>query len=72
MPGKLSTSITKLLQACDELSLQNIRGALWSAVLVFPLSVIMGDLRYFDMEITVAWLLSCELLLLPLGWVSLF
>ena len=36
-------------------------------LLVFPLSVIKGDLRYFDLKVAVAGYQSYELMLLPLG-----
>ena len=32
------------------MSLGNIRGGLWPLLLVFPLSVIIGDLCYFDLK----------------------
>jgi len=74
LSGKLSTTIKKLFQTRDELSFQNIRVALWPVLLVFPLSVIVGDLRYFDLGIAVAGFQSYELMLFPLGlgWLVLF
>ena len=46
--GPLIRPITKFFQTRDELSFRNIRGGLWPALLVFPLAVIMGNLRYYD------------------------
>jgi hypothetical protein len=46
--------ISRLFQTRDELSFRNIRGGLWPVLLVFPLSVIIGDLRYFDLKISLA------------------
>jgi DNA-binding CsgD family transcriptional regulator len=73
LPVKLSVNITKLFQTQDELSLRNIRGGLWPFLLVFPLSVIIGDLRYFDLKIAAAGFESYELMLftLGLGWLVL-
>jgi DNA-binding CsgD family transcriptional regulator len=68
--GKYSGTIAKVFHIQDELSLHNIRGNLWRFLLVFPLSVIIGDLRYFDIKIAQAGLESYELMLftLGLGW----
>jgi len=59
--------ISRFFQTRDELSFRNIRGGLWSLLLVFPLSVIMGDLRYFDLKMEIAGYQSYELMLFPLG-----
>jgi hypothetical protein len=63
----MNSLVSRFFQTRDELSLRNIRGALWPLLLVFPLSVIMGDLRYFDLKIALAGYQSYELLLFPLG-----
>ena len=65
--------ILRFFQTRDELSLGNIRRALWPLLLVFPLSVIMGDLRYFDLKMEIGGYQSYELLLFPLGlgWLML-
>ncbi|MCL2481099.1 MAG: helix-turn-helix transcriptional regulator [Spirochaetaceae bacterium] len=70
---KLSAIFAKTFQARDELSFRNIRGALWPALLIFPLSIILGDLRYFDLKIEVTGFQSWELMLyfLGLGWLIL-
>ena len=73
MPGKFGTIITKLFQARDELSFRNIRGDLWSVLLIFPLSVIVGNLRHYDHSIALAGFKSYELtlFLLGFGWLIL-
>ena len=72
MPGSFGT-ISKLFQIRDELSFSNIRGALLPLVLVFPLSVIVGNLRYFDHSIALAGfqLQVLTFFLLGLGWLIL-
>jgi len=72
LPGKIGAIISRFFQTRDELSFRNIRKKLWPVLLVFPLSVIMGDLRYFDLHIVFAGLESYELLLFPLGLGWLF
>jgi DNA-binding CsgD family transcriptional regulator len=70
MPFKLGTSISKFFRIRDELSFRNIRGAMWPALLIFPLSVILGDLRFFNLGIEAAGFQSWEIMLyfLGLGW----
>ena len=68
MSGKLGTAVAGFFQTRDELSLRNIRREFWPVLLVFPLSVIVGDLRYFDLNIAVAGFQSYELMLYPLGF----
>jgi DNA-binding CsgD family transcriptional regulator len=76
---------TKIFSSHDELSFRNIRfasgkhasgkqGSLWAAILVFPISVILGDIRYFNLRIEYLGLQSYELMLFPLGlgWLVLF
>ena len=67
MPVKLGTIITRLFQTRDELSLRNLRGRMWPMFLIFPLTIIMGDLRYFDLKFAVAGFESYEFMLFPLG-----
>jgi len=69
----LITSIKRFIQTRDELSLRNLRQDLWPALLIFPLSVILGDFRYFNLNIEFAGLQSYELMLytLGLGWLTL-
>ena len=63
----MDSFISRFFQTRDELSLRNIRGGLWPVLLVFPLSVIIGDLRYFDLKMEIAGFQSYELMLFPLG-----
>ena len=51
----------------DELSHRNIRRDLWPLLLIFPMTVVLGDFRYFDLHISLAGLQSYELMLYPLG-----
>ncbi|MCL2044462.1 MAG: helix-turn-helix transcriptional regulator [Treponema sp.] len=67
MPFLLKTTITNFLKLRDELSLRNIRKEILPLILIFPLSVIVGDLRYFDLKIEMWGLQSFELMLYPLG-----
>jgi len=73
LSGLISTA-KRLIQTRDELTLGNIRRKLWPLLLIFPLTVILGDFRYFDMKIAVAGFESYELMLYPLGigWLVLF
>ena len=68
MSGTLPSAITNLFRARDELSFRNIRGALWPVLLVFPLSVIVGNLRFFDLSIALAGFQSHELTFFFLGF----
>lgn len=67
MRDRLGAIITGIFRTRDELSLRNLRGGLWPLLLVFPLTVIIGDLCYFDLNISVAGFESYELMLFPLG-----
>ncbi|MCL2480598.1 MAG: LuxR family transcriptional regulator [Spirochaetaceae bacterium] len=67
MSGKFSAVVARFFQTRDELTFRNIRGSLWPVLLIFPLSVIMGDLRYFDLNIAMLGFESYELMLYPLG-----
>jgi len=73
LTGTLSANIKKFLQTRDELSFRNIRGGIWPLILVFPFSVIAGNLRYYDHSIALAGISSSELMfsLLGLGWLVL-
>ena len=72
MAGVIST-VKRFLQTRDELSLRNIRWEIWPLILIFPMSVILGDFRYFNLNIEFAGLQSYELMLytLGLGWLVL-
>ena len=61
------SSIRRFFQTRDELSIINIRREMWPLWLIFPLSVILGDFRYFNLYIEFAGLQSYELMLYPLG-----
>ena len=66
MQGWLGTTL-KIFQTRDELSFRNIRGGLWPAVLVFPLAVIMGNLRYYDHGFAFIGFGSSQLMFFLLG-----
>jgi len=61
------SSIKRFFQTRDELSLINIRREFWALWLIFPLTVILGDFRYFNLNIEFFRLQSYELMLYPLG-----
>jgi len=65
--SKFTALITKTFQIRDELSFKNIRGFLWPVLLIFPLSVISGDVRFFNLGIEMFGLHSYQLMLYPLG-----
>jgi len=71
--GKIGSAITKLFQTRDELSFSNIRGGLLPVLAVFPLSVIIGNLRYYDHSIALGGFATNELtlFLLGFGWLIL-
>ena len=73
MPDIISAAVTKLFRTRDELSYSNIRGRMWPVILVFPFSVIMGNLRYYGHTIALAGFATNELVffLLGLGWLIL-
>jgi len=70
---KFSTIFAKTFQIRDELSFRNIRGSLWPALMIFPISIIIGDLRFYDLKIEVSGFQSWEIMLyfLGLGWLIL-
>ncbi|MDR2952116.1 MAG: hypothetical protein LBU82_02610 [Treponema sp.] len=70
---KLHDYLTNLFKIRDDLTLRNIRQELWPLLLVFPLAVIIGDLRYLDLKISIARYQSYELMrfTLGLGWLIL-
>ena len=65
--GPLARRVAKFLQTRDELSFRNIRRGLWPAALVFPLAVIMGNLRYYDHGFAFIGFGSSQLLFFLLG-----
>lgn len=72
--NNLKQTLTNIFNSRDELSPRNFRGGMWAAILAFPLSVIIGDLRFFDLRLKILGLESYELMLFPLGlgWLVLF
>ena len=67
MSSRLLATVANFFKFRDDLRLRNIRWELWPLLLVFPLSIIKGDLRYFELKMVIAGYQSWELMLLPLG-----
>ena len=67
------TAIKSFFQTRDELSFRNIRVALFPVLLVFPVSVILGNLRYYDHSIALGGFAANELMffMLGFGWLIL-
>jgi len=61
------SGLKRFFHTRDELSLKNIRRELWPLLLIFPLTVILGDFRYFNLYIEYAGFQSYQLMLYPLG-----
>jgi len=70
LSGKIRAFTARLFQSRDELSFGNIRGAFWPVLLIFPLSVIMGNVRYFTHSVALAGFETDFLLffIMGLGW----
>jgi len=68
-PLKAAGAIIKsLFQTRDELSFRNIRADLFPALLVFPISVILGNLRYYGHSIALGGFATNELMFFMLGF----
>jgi len=67
------SSIKGFLHTRDELSLTNIRKELWAVIIIFPMSVILANMRHFDLNIEFAGFQSFELMLYlwGFGWLVL-
>lgn len=65
--------IARIFTNRDELSLKNIRIERWAAILVFPLSFIICDMRHFDIEASLFGLKAFMLVdcALGFGWLVL-
>ena len=72
--NKPGVIFSRFFKSRDELSFRNIRKALLPVILIFPVSVIMGNLRYFDHSIAFTGFATHELtfFFLGLGWFILF
>ena len=73
MRNKISALIISFFQTRDELSFRNIRVSLFPVLLLFPVSVILGNLRYYGHSIALGGYSANELmfLILGLGWLIL-
>jgi len=71
--NRVSAIIKSLFQTRDELSFRNIRAALLPVLLIFPISVIMGNLRYYGHSMALGGLATNELMffMLAFGWLIL-
>jgi len=67
------SSIKGFLHTRDELSLSNIRKELWALIIIFPMSIILANMRHFDLNIEFAGFQSFELMLYlwGFGWMVL-
>jgi len=67
------SSIKGFLHTRDELSLSNIRKELWAAIIIFPMSVILANMRHFDLNVEFTGFQSFELMLYlwGFGWLVL-
>ena len=67
------SSIKGFFHTRDELSLSNIRKELWAVIIIFPMSVILANMRHFDLNIEFAGFQSFELMLYlwGFGWLVL-
>jgi DNA-binding CsgD family transcriptional regulator len=63
----LTQNIKKMRSARDELSPRNFRAALLPVFLVLPLSIMMGDLRFIDQNLTLLGVDSNNLILMVFG-----
>ena len=68
MQENFRTAISNLFKTRDELSFRNIRGHLWPVLLIFPLSVIKGNLRFYDTGIALRGFEADTLLFAALGF----
>ncbi|MCL2243257.1 MAG: helix-turn-helix transcriptional regulator [Treponema sp.] len=73
MHNRISAVVKGFFQTRDELSFRNIRTALWPVMLVFPISVILGNLRYYDHSIAITGFAANEIMffILALSWLIL-
>jgi len=71
--NRISVIIKSLFQTRDELSFRNIRAALLPVLLVFPISVILGNLRYYGHSMVLGGFATNELMffMLGFGWLIL-
>jgi len=71
--NRVSKIISSFFQTRDELSFRNIRPSLFPVLLVFPVSVILGNLRYYGHSIAFGGFATNELMffMLGLGWLIL-
>ncbi len=67
---KSGLSFIRLWKARDELSVKNIRLDYWTAWLLFPLAIILSDIRFLDQEMTLGGIDSVELIMIAyaVGW----
>jgi DNA-binding CsgD family transcriptional regulator len=70
----IKSYIVKIFTSRDELSFKNIRAEMWGAILVFPLSFVISNIRQFDIDASLWGLSSTELINFSLGfgWLLLF
>ena len=64
---KLSQSVAKMWKARDELSPRNLRAGFFPAILVLPLAIIIGDLRFLDQQLVVFGIDANNLIMMFFG-----
>jgi len=71
--NRISAAVKSLFQTRDELSFRNIRAALFPVLLVFPVSVILGNLRYYGHSMALGGFATNEFMffMLGFGWLIL-
>ncbi len=69
----IKSPIARIFTNRDELSMKNIRIERWAAILLFPLSFIICDMRHFDIEVSIFGLKAFILIncALGFGWLVL-
>jgi len=71
--NRIKNIIKVFFQTRDELTFRNIRGAFFPVLLIFPISVILGNLRYYGHSIALGGFATNELMffMLGFGWLIL-
>ena len=64
---KLAQSVKKMWKTRDELSPRNFRVGILPLILILPLTVIIGDLRFFDQELVIFGIDSNNLMMMIFG-----
>ena len=73
MHNRIGVIVKSLFQTRDELSFRNIRTALFPVLLIFPFSVVLGNLRYYGHSMALGGFATNEMMffMLGFGWLIL-